>query len=249
MDRVKTYKASAFARRAGVTVRTLHHYDRLGLLKPSGRTVAGYRVYTDRDLARLEQIVALRFVGFSLKEIGSVLHRNGDLLTALRTQKEIMGEKRKQIDCAIEAIVHAEHEFGKDEQSGHNALAKIIEVIEMQDKMQWTDKYYSAEAKAKLASRRAADPGCAERGQEKWAVLLADVDKAIAEKVDPASDRAQELARRWAELIQDFTQGDPEIAKGLKALYSDKQNWPSTFQQPFKSEAAQFICAAQAAKK
>ncbi len=249
MDSAKTYKAGAFAKRAGVTVRTLHHYDRLGLLKPSGRTVAGYRVYTDRDLARLEQIVALKFIGFSLNEIASVLNRNGDLLTALRTQREIMGEKRKQIDRAVEAIVQAERAFGKDGQHGFDALAKIIEVIEMQDKQQWTDKYYSAEAKAKLATRRAADPGCAERGQEKWAVLLADVDKAIAEKVDPAGDRAQELARRWSELIRDFTQGDPEIEKGLKALYSDKQNWPSTFQQPFKNEAAQFICAAQAAKK
>ncbi len=249
MDSAKTYKASAFAKRAGVTVRTLHHYDRLGLLRPSGRTLAGYRVYTDRDLARLEQIVALKFIGFSLKEIGSVLHRNGDLLTALRTQRQIMGEKRKQIDRAIEAIAYAEDAFGKDEQNGFNALTKIIEVIEMQDNMQWTDKYYSAEAKAKLAARRAADPGCAERGQERWAVLLADVDKAIAEKVDPASERAQELARRWSELIRDFTQGDPEIEKGLKVLYSDKPNWPSTFQQPFQNEAAQFICAAQAARK
>ena len=249
MDPVKTYKASAFAERAGVTVRTLHHYDRLGLLKPSGRTAAGYRVYTDRDPARLEQIVALKFVGFSLKEIGSVLSRHGDLLTALRTQREIMGEKRRQIDRAIEAIAYAERAFGRGEQNGFNALAKIIEVIEMQEKQQWTDKYYSAEAKAKLAAGRAADPGCAERGQEKWAVLLADVNKAVAEKIDPASERAQELARRWSELIRDFTQGDPEIEKGLKALYSDKQNWPSTFQQPFKSEAAHFICAAQAAKK
>jgi len=249
MDRAKTYKASAFARRAGVTVRTLHHYDRLGLLTPSGRTVAGYRVYTDRDLARLEQIVALKFVGFSLKEIGSVLDRDGDLLTALRTQRQIMGEKRQQIDRAIDAIAQAEHAFGTDEPSGFLALTKIIEVIEMQDNMQWTDKYYTAEAKAKLARMREQDPDCARRGQEQWAVLLADVDKAMAEKVDPASERAQELARRWSELIHAFTQGDPEIAKGLKALYSDKQNWPATFQQPFKSEAAQFICAAQAAKK
>ena len=245
----KTYKASEFALRAGVTVRTLHHYDRLGLLKARGRTQAGYRVYTDRDLARLEQIVALKFVGFSLKEIGDVLNRGGDLLTALRTQREIMGEKRMQIDRAIEAIAQAEHAFGKGEQSGFDALTKIIEVIEMQDNMQWTDKYYSAEARAKLARAREQDPDIARRGQEQWAVLLADVDKAMAEKVDPASERAQDLARRWSELIRAFTQGDPEIEKGLKALYSDKQNWPSTFQQPFQSEATQFICAAQAAKK
>ena len=249
MDGGTAYKASAFGRRAGVTVRTLHHYDRLGLLKPSGRTQAGYRVYTDRDLARLEQIVALKFVGFSLKEIGYVLNREGDLLTALRTQREIMGEKRRQIDRAIAAIVQAEHAFSRGEASGFNALPRIIEVIAMQDNMQWTDKYYSAEAKAKLAKMREEDPDCARRGQEQWTVLLADVDHAIAEGVEPASERAQELARRWSELIRAFTQGDAEIEKGLKALYSDKQNWPGTFQQPFKSEAANFICAAQAARK
>lgn len=249
MTSAKTYKASAFAKRAGVTVRTLHHYDRLGLLAPSRRTQSGYRVYTDRDLVRLEQIVALKFIGFSLKEIGDVLNRDGDLLTALRTQREIMDEKRRQIDRAIEAITEAEHAFGEGDEHGFNALTRIIEVIEMHEDMQWTNKYYSAEAKAKLASRRAADPGCAERGQEKWAVLLADVDKAIADGVDPAGDRAQELARRWQELINDFTQGDPEIAKGLKSLYSDKQNWPRTFELPFNNDAAAFICRAQAAKK
>jgi DNA-binding transcriptional MerR regulator len=246
---LKTYRASAFAQRAGVTVRTLHHYDRLGLLRPSARTQAGYRVYTDCDLVRLEQIVALKFVGFSLQQIAEVLNRNGDLRTALRTQRELMGSKRLQISCAIEAIAQAENVIGSDNGAGFNALAKIIEVIEMQDNMQWTDKYYSAEAKAKLARVREQDPEIARRGEQKWAVLLADVDKAIAESVDPASERAQQLARRWSELIREFTQGDPEIEKGLQALYSDKQNWPSTFQQPFKSAASQFICAAQAAKK
>lgn len=252
-----TYKASAFARRAGVTVRTLHHYDRLGLLKPSGRTQAGYRVYTDRDLARLEQIVALKFIGFSLQQIADVLDRNGDLLHALRTQRELMGEKHQQIGRAIEAIAQAEyaiaHEGRLDTQKSGvvaDALAKIIEVIEMQDNnMNWTDKYYSSEAKAKLAAARERDPEIARRGQEKWAVLLADVDKAIAEGVDPASDHAQELARRWSELIREFTQGDAEIEKGLKAFYADQQSWPSTFQQPFKNEAAQFICAAQNATR
>ena len=245
----KSYKAAEFARRAGVTVRTLHHYDRLGLLQPSARTEAGYRVYTDRDLVRLEQIVALKFVGFPLKEIARVLDRDGDLCSALRSQREIMAEKAHQIARAMEAISQAEREFAKGSSDGYDALAKIIEVIEMQDSMEWTNKYYSAEAKAKLASARERDPDIARRGQEKWSLLLADVDKAMAEGVDPASEQAQELARRWSELIREFTQGDPEIERGLKALYSDKKNWPANFQQPFKSEAAQFICAAQAARK
>ena len=56
------YRVSEFAEKAGVTVRTLHHYDRMGLLKPSGRTGAGYRLYGERDFARLQQIVIIPWV-------------------------------------------------------------------------------------------------------------------------------------------------------------------------------------------
>jgi hypothetical protein len=62
-----SYQAQQFATRAGVTVRTLHHYDRLGLLKPSAYTGSGYRLYRESDLARLQQIVTLKFIGFSLQ--------------------------------------------------------------------------------------------------------------------------------------------------------------------------------------
>jgi len=82
------YRAHQFAELAGITVRTLHHYDRLGLLKPKRRTAAGYRLYEDRDLERLEQVVALKYLGMSLRQILSLL--NGGplgLQEALRMQR------------------------------------------------------------------------------------------------------------------------------------------------------------------
>src|SRR5579862_2563794 len=83
-----TYQPHEFAKREGVTIRALHHYDRLGLLKPSGHTAAGYRLYTDRDLVRLEQIVALKFIGFSLSQIRELLNqRDLDVVAALRQQR------------------------------------------------------------------------------------------------------------------------------------------------------------------
>jgi DNA-binding transcriptional MerR regulator len=69
------YGIHEFADVAGVTIKALHHYDRLDLLKP-GRTEAGYRMYAARDLERLEQIIALRFLGVPLKQIKVVLDRN-----------------------------------------------------------------------------------------------------------------------------------------------------------------------------
>jgi DNA-binding transcriptional MerR regulator len=66
-------RSTEFARQAGVTVRTLHVYDRLDLLKPAAVTESGYRLYGEAELARLEQILALRFVGFTLEQIKELL--------------------------------------------------------------------------------------------------------------------------------------------------------------------------------
>src|SRR5215475_5631155 len=103
------YKVSEFAEAAGVTVRALHHYDRLGLLKPSGRTGSGYRLYGERDLARLQQIVTLKFIGLPLKEIKALLVRgNLDLAATLRLKRPLLTEKRRQLDVAIQALDDAE---------------------------------------------------------------------------------------------------------------------------------------------
>jgi len=98
----QTYRPHQFAKRAGVTIRALHHYDRLGLLKPSGRTASGYRLYTDRYLVRLEQIVTLKFIGFPLSQIRELLNRKDlDVAAALRQQRQIIAEKRDHLDRAI----------------------------------------------------------------------------------------------------------------------------------------------------
>lgn len=97
------YKVHDSAALAGITVKALHHYDRLGLLRPQ-RTDAGYRVYTLRDLDRLEQIVALKFIGIPLKQIKSLLHRETlAVAQALRLQRRELEQKRRLIDRAIEA--------------------------------------------------------------------------------------------------------------------------------------------------
>lgn len=89
------YRTQQFAQLAGVTVRALHHYDRLGLLKPSGRSVSGYRLYRDADLVRLEQIVVLKFLGLQLKEIGRVVRRQLPLVETLQRQQLVLAEKRQ----------------------------------------------------------------------------------------------------------------------------------------------------------
>jgi MerR family transcriptional regulator, thiopeptide resistance regulator len=244
----RLYRASEFAGLTGVTVRALHHYDRVGLLKPSGRTARGYRLYGARDFARLQQIVTLKFIGLPLKQIKEILdHDSFDLSTALRQQREILGEKRRRLEMAIHAIEKAERTVISDGEPDWESLAKIIEVINMQDEWEWVKKYYTEEQLQELAQR--ATPEVLERGQRDWAVLLKDVEAAITEGVDPSSERAQGLAARWSALIESFTGGNPGIRESLTNLYRDQANWPAGAQKPFSDGAAAFISKAHAARR
>ncbi|HXJ96896.1 MAG TPA: MerR family transcriptional regulator [Terriglobia bacterium] len=270
MKGTNLYQARQFAVRAGVTVRALHHYDRLGLLKPSGRTSAGYRLYAESDLARLQQIVTLKFIGFSLKQIRDLLHRKAfDLPVMLRLQRKIIEEKRSRLDLAIQAIERAEHVAASHAQKAAVAgtrrrtmrvpdagtdwevFRQIIEVINMQQDTEWTKKYYSDTALSDLAERgKQWTPEMLRQVEQDWAALIQEVEAANAAGENPASDHAQALAARWQKLLAGFTGGNPEVQAGLKRLYADQQNWPSSFKKPYSDEACAFIGKAmEAAKK
>ena len=215
-----------FGKLAGVTVRALHHYDRLGLLRPQ-RTGVGYRVYSARDLERLEQIVALKFLGIPLKQIKTMLDRGGLALPdALRMQRSVLEEKRKLLDRAILAIRQAEESIAPGQPADSALLTKIIEVIEMQNDNSWSEKYYSPEARAKIGERaKQWTPELQAQCSAQWTELFADVEAALGE--DPASEKAQALAARWKKLVEGFTGGDYEIGAGLNKLYADRPNWPA----------------------
>jgi len=214
-----------FAHLAGVTVRALHHYDRLGLLRPR-RTEAGYRLYGSRDLERLEQIVALKFIGIPLQRIKAMLDREPRALRdALRMQRTTLEEKRRLLDHAIQAIRMAEAAMAHGGRLDTAVLKNIIEVIEMQNE-DWGAKYYSEGARAKIAERQNEwTPELQAQTARAWTELFRDVEAAL--DLDPASEPAQALGARWKQLVSGFTFGDPEIAKGLRQMYADRPNWPA----------------------
>ena len=234
-----------FALRAGVTVRTLHYYDRLGLLKPSAYTPSGHRLYGEGELARLQQIVTLKFIGFPLKQIKQLLDGNTfDLKTTLHLQRQMIEEKRRHLDVAILAIAKAQNLLSSNDDFDWEAFKQIIEVIEMYSDTQWMKKYYTSEQLEQLATR--ATPEVLAKGQRDWEDLIKDVESAIASHTNPASETAQALATRWSQLIDAFTGGDNSIRESLNQLYKDGDNWPSTFQKPYSQEVEAFICEALA---
>ncbi len=235
MTGANSYRVRQFAELAGVTVRALHHYDRLGLLRAE-RTSAGYRLYREADLGRLEQIIALKFIDVPLMQIMSVLKGDAvELSHALRSQRNALEEKKRLLDMTINAIRDAEAGLQQGVAPKSSALRKIIEVIEMQNNDNWPMKYFRDEVKERVQARSAAwTPELQARAEQDWSDLFRDIEAALDE--DPASPKAQSLVDRWENLIRAFTGGDQELVHGVKALYADRENWPSDFRtkmQPF----------------
>ncbi len=231
------FRAKEFASLAGVTVRALHHYDRLGLLRPGQRSEAGYRLYSLRDFARLEQIVVLKFLGIPLKQIRRLLEPDAKLSSVLQKQRDVLFAKRLQLDKAIRAISNAQRSVQSENEPDWKLFQLIIQEFEMQKNMEWKGKYFSAEAKVKVSARRnQLSPQQLEQANKDWTALHADVEASLGE--DPAGPTGQALAARWEKLVQDFTGGDPEILDGLNAMMADRSNWPAEAQTASRATPA-----------
>jgi DNA-binding transcriptional MerR regulator len=241
------FRAHEFAQLAGITVKALHHYDRLGLLKPR-RNHAGYRLYSEQDLPHLEQIVALKFLGLPLKQIKALLDRGAlGLPEALGLQRRILEEKRARLDRAIGAIERAEGILQSGASPGPAAIKEIIEAIEMhigmQNDIEFMKNYYRDEAWTSFRAHHRDWPSRA------WSDLFRDITAARGE--DPAGAKARNLAARWRKLRVADSGGDVRVHQGLIRAWADRQFWPEAVQQQFAEfdfeEISRFVAAAFAA--
>ncbi len=214
----KLYRTQEFAERAGVTVKALRYYERLSLLKPR-RTASGYRLYSEDDGVRLEQIVALKFLGIPLREIRALLDDPVSALPeGLRLHRGRLEEQHRRLAHAIRAIEDAERALGKGA-AGTAVWKKIVEVIAMQSDAEAMRKYYSEEAWTKRRSHYEQWPS------PNWQQLCREVGEVLNE--DPAGPKAQTLKTRWTELVNQTVTGDPEIQAGALAAWNDRDRWPA----------------------
>jgi MerR family transcriptional regulator, thiopeptide resistance regulator len=247
----RLYRTGQFAEKASVSLRTLRYYDQVGLLSPAEYTEAGYRLYTDEDLLRLQHILALKFLGFSLEEIQVCLRRGPkQLAEVLAQQRAMMEEKRTQLEGIIRALRETEALLDAG-RCDWESVARVIEAIRMEPKNEWVKKYftdeqlqtmqelgseaYSEEALAKLQSRQGA---WTEADQEKatadWTRVYSEARRLAAEGADPAGPEAQAIAKLKHELLSAFTQGDPEVSAGLNRFWEGFHALPQE-KKPFDS--------------
>ena len=241
--RPAVWKVGELARETGLSVRTLHYYDEIGLLAPSQHTASGHRLYGGADLARLQQIKSLRQLGFSLEQIRDCL--NGPDFSPLRLVESHLAHLREQVAlqqrlCGkLEAL--AAHFRAAEEVSAEEFLQTI-------EAMNMVEKYYTPEQLKWLEERRRTVGEERIREVEaEWPRLMAEVRAAMDRGVGPAGPEAQELARRWMGLVREFSGGNPEIEKAVKSMWQQEQNIHGMDTAPVR-EMMEFINRALAAK-
>lgn len=246
------YRVGEFAELTGVSIRTLHHYDRLGLLRPSSRSEAGYRFYAAHDLLRLQQILTLRYLGFSLGSIGEILGRpTFDLEASLRIQGDVIRDRISAFErvgqALNELLRHHQATGGWDWELVSRASSAARDgLAQQEDKM---SEYYSTEELSQRMQEAGKDISAEEirAVEQAWPALLAEVR--ANRDLDPASDEARRLADRWNALTERTMRGfqsDPKIGATIAENY--RQNRYADVEGAPKPEDFAFIQRVNAAR-
>jgi DNA-binding transcriptional MerR regulator len=217
---------------AGVTVRALHHYDELGLLSPSGRSEAGYRLYSYDDLARLREILTWRRLGFGLTEIGALLDDPGhDRLAALERQRELIEgeiERLGALAAAVDTAITAHRNGTRLEET---TMFEGFDPSEYEDEAR--ERWGDTEAYRESA-RRAAVYGEAEwREIRVEASEIVDGLAALLRAGAPAGGpEARALAERHREHISRwFYPCSPQMHRGLGEMYVADERFTAAYER------------------
>ncbi|SFI85201.1 MerR family transcriptional regulator [Thermoflavimicrobium dichotomicum] len=233
---IRMYTIGQFAHKANVTIRTLHYYEEIGLLIPSATTEGKHRLYSNEDFIRLQQIVTLKELGFSLKQIKQILE-GADWEQLLKTQLKLIRqemERLQKIEQGLESILHVYQAEGRvnwhvllklfqyskqDPQARHQFIQENLNPIEQK-------------AFRKLPKLEGEDMETLE-----WMALLKEV---IAHQdLDPASPEAQKVIKKLWDKMAEWFDGDLEMMEAHWRLQKNHADELRLY--PFEPQTIEFI--------
>lgn len=248
------YTAGAMARRLGVSVKALRVYEDAGLVAPD-RTGAGYRLYGPAHAARLHQVLVLKRMGLSLKDIAALLAaRLASLDAVLALQQRALEARVAEAKHGLSLIAAARATLARGASLSPDDLARLTrETVMTKERDEalaaamrpHVERHFSDADRARLAET--ALPFDQEEVAREWDALIAEAT-ALLEQGDPTTPAARDLARRWFAQVERFTGGDPATFAKLGAAWSDAMADPVAAPNlPMTPELMRFVGAARSA--
>jgi len=244
---MKAYTVSQLATMAGVSVRTLHHYDQIGLLRPTARTAAGYRLYAERDLLRLQQILFFKEIELPLSEVRTILDDpQFDQVRALTQHRQALlkrGERLTQLLATIDKTIHTLTEGDEtmmtDEELYEGFTKEQIERYKRETRERY-DPALVAESERRVSRM----------SREQWAAIKAEGDQvtreiaALADR-SPGDAEVQALMARHHAWIEHFYPCSAEVYRGLGKGYAETAEFRATYDR-YRHGLADFMQSAMA---
>jgi len=208
-------KVGDLAKQTGVSVRTLHYYDEIGLLHPQKHTDSQHRLYGPAELERLQQIKSLRELGFSLDEIRACLDSESlSLRTVIGLHADRLRARIKEETRLAVLLETLSASLAADEHASVDDLIAAIECITKIDRQFTPEEHRELQERGDRLGREHIAVVEAE-----WPTLIAKMRLEMLRGTDPHEERVRALAARWRELVREFTGGNPNIERKIRASF------------------------------
>ncbi len=241
-----TFTISEFGQRARITVRTLRFYEELGLLVPAQQNSSGHRLYGLTELAKLQQIQALKFIGYSLQEIKDLLNDDdtkglAQLEKSLPLQHKLLLEKIEELNRAIEAIEHVQRLIKEEKPITWTVLSSLIFQMEHeQEQLEWAKEFFSDDFLKEIFSLSKEQRQQIDMEMLDW---LATVKKLVKDNVSPRSPEAFDVLAKLTELMTRHVEKEETLLEQLEKAQASMELDVIDFQFPhfFTSEEEAFL--------
>jgi DNA-binding transcriptional MerR regulator len=215
---MKPPTVSQIARHTGLTVRALHHYEKCGLLQPAQRSAAGYRLYGEVELRRLQHVVPLKTLGLPLNEIRAGLDNDAPSLAEALT---------RQVHRLRESIAHQRDLLRRLEVLAQRAdLGETIDAETLLPSIEAStimEKYPSTEQLDLIKQRSEhLGPERIRAVEQTWPHAIAGMQAAMQLDKDPSSAEVRPLALKWRSFVREFTGGNAGIHNSLNTMFRDE---------------------------
>ena len=237
------------AKKMGITVRTLHHYDKAGLLSPSGESEGGYRLYSDKDMVRLHQILTMKYLGFSLDDIKNrliSLDTPEEVAATLTEHAVAIRKKLESLEASLKAIEALKDEVIQMQSVDFQKYAYIIESLQMKNEHYWVIKHFDDEL---LNHATTHDKDSASKISSELARLTKEAERLQKKGALPESDEGQLLAQGYWDMLMAFSKGDVGLISKLARIHEkDGEVFDKLPASPFIGEALWIYLRSEEAK-